>query len=394
MGRVRVVVVALVVGALGAAGCAPTSPDPPSARDPFESAPLPPARAGWEASATVIDARAAAPVRACVDDVPSRFRAIAAEVPPSRYLGAHNAVIPWPRYSDGIENNLGAGEHFQGIARVGNHLIVSGGVMNGPRTSQLVVIEMGGRDPAARFAPAASTGAALAEGDSVVAVVDLDPVLWHAGGIQIADEILVVALETGDPPTGELRFYDVADPTSPRELGPRIARDRKLYAAALARLEDGRLLAISWDDARLELVRSRSADIGDGFEDGSFTIHPDDVVGGFQGGPCGIGCGSYQAINLVPDCAGGLFLVATRNAQQLAPVLPGDEVASLYALTFAADGAPSLALVERRSFHCADRQCNFAAAAGVHVLNAENLLLYAAYHWLQEGGARLRFNEM
>jgi hypothetical protein len=45
---------------------------------------------------------------------------------------------------------------------------------------------------------------------------------------------------------------------------------------------------------------------------------------------------------------------------------------------------------DRRRFGCHDRQCNFAAAAGVYVLDG-HVALYAAYHWLQDD--RLLFDE-
>lgn len=324
----------------------------------------------------------------CARDVPALFGALASSVPPELYLGARNdGVIPWPRYTDSIANRMGVGEHFQGIARTGRHAIVSAGVMHGPPTSQLVVIEMEDRGAAVRLAPARA-------GDRVAAVIDVDPALWHAGGIQIAHDVLAVALFGDDPVSGELRFFDVADPTAPREIaGARVARARKLYAAGLARLDDGRWLALAWDDEHLELLRSRGADLAGGFDDDALFIEPGDVAGGFQGGGCGLGCGTYQSVNLLRDCNGELFAVGTRNEQKAAPAIPGPDIAGLYRLTLGSSAA-SLALVEHRTFTCADQQCNFAAAAGIHLIDEHQLVLYSAYHWLRNDGARLLFNEL
>jgi hypothetical protein len=232
---------------------------------------------------------------------------------------------------------------------------------------------------------------------SVVRTHDLEAVLWHAGGFQIADGVAAIALAGDDGNAGEVRFYDVAESLAGdgsgalRELGPRIVRDHKLYAAAMARDVDGRFVIVTWDDEQLEVHRSLTARLDDGLAEETAIIDPDDVDD-FQGGGCGLGCGTYQSINLVRGCGdGALFIVATRNTNKLAPSIDGDDLASLYALTLAGPTAATLALVDRRAFTCADRQCNFAAAAGVHVVDQDRLALYGAYHWLQDD--RVLFNE-
>jgi len=88
-----------------------------------------------------------------LSDVPARFEQIPPKVRSSpffgstkRYLGARNeGSIPPPDYTSTIENELGLGEHIQGIQRIGRHLILSGGIKTGIRRSQLILIEMGTR---------------------------------------------------------------------------------------------------------------------------------------------------------------------------------------------------------------------------------------------------------
>ncbi|MCH8992239.1 MAG: hypothetical protein IIA44_10885, partial [Acidobacteria bacterium] len=88
-----------------------------------------------------------------VRDVPSQFAAIPKKVrkhswfgSTKKYLGAlANDMIPDPDYTSKVTGSLGSGEHFQGIQRIGRHLIISGGIKTGDKRSQLIVIRMGTR---------------------------------------------------------------------------------------------------------------------------------------------------------------------------------------------------------------------------------------------------------
>jgi hypothetical protein len=253
---------------------------------------------------------------------------------------------------------------------------------------------MGARSVAGRWSLELGGLASANADDRIVAAIDLDGDLWHAGGIQVHDGVLAVPLTGGDPVAGEIRFYDVVDPTGPQELDARIARDRSLYATALTRFADGRFLVLLWDDDVIELVRSASADLADGFDAAPTIIATADVDGGFAGGGCGLPCGTYQAMNFVRDCDGRLFVIGTRNEQKAAPVMAGADLATLYELTGADGDAPAMSFVARREFACDDGRCSFAAAAGVYIVDDTHLALYSAYHWLQDDGARLAFDEL
>src|SRR5688572_552421 len=55
--------------------------------------------------------------RVCISDVPASFRALDADAP--REQSAVNIdVLPFPRYTDSLENSFGLREHFQGVQRL------------------------------------------------------------------------------------------------------------------------------------------------------------------------------------------------------------------------------------------------------------------------------------
>jgi hypothetical protein len=342
------------------------------------------------------------------DRIPDKVRSSSLFGSTSKYLGARNTLIPWPRYTSQSENNFGLEEHFQGIQRLGawdhttgRHFVLSGGIKNGtPQKSQLIVFEMGTQPATGPWAlpdygydyenpPAA---------DRTVAVVDIDTTYWHAGGIQALNNLVAVPLY-GDGTGSEVRYFDLQVPTAPVELsGIRLSRPHTTSnAAALTVLPNGYYMTLVWDDQNLEFHLSNSTDVLAGFQGGFQRVAPAEVVGGFAGGGCGSsGCGTYQSINFVNQCDGTVYLVAARNTQLASPTVTGTDYASLYRVTWPGGdyGAkPTVTWVKRRQFYCYNQQCNFGAAAGVYANDGDHLYLYGASHWLHNGNARYNYNE-
>ena len=85
----------------------------------------------------------------------------------------------------------------------------------------------------------------------VVARIELDDVLGHAGGLSMLGSILAVPLYGGSPRSAKVVFYDLAEPEAPRRLPVEIARPgRKATATALTRLPNGHYLVAvlaAWD---------------------------------------------------------------------------------------------------------------------------------------------------
>lgn len=344
-----------------------------------------------------------------VQDVPSQFAAIPKKVCSNRwfgsrkkYLGARaNDKIPDPDYTSKVSGSLGLGEHFQGIQRIGRHLIISGGIKTGTRRSQLIVIRMGTRLVRGPWAlpkyghnyrkPPAD--------DGIVRVVDVDETRWYAGGIQCMGDFVAVPIYSGDHDS-EIRYFEFSAGDSSLAAIPAITLNCSYTAAkavALTRLPDNHYMTMIWDDHSLAFHYSKSEVFLDGFEAAHVNVNKDDVVGGFQPGDHGLGGldGTYQSVNLVRQTGEGMYIVATRNSQKLSPSVTGVDYADLYRVAWpnGFTSPPLITLVKHRKFYCYNQQCNFGAGTGIYVDDEEHMYLYGVSHWLHGGGKRLNFNE-
>jgi len=344
----------------------------------------------------------------CIDNVPDKFRKIPKKVRKSpfwgstkKYLGARNdGTIPWPDYTTSGDNELGLGEHFQGIQRIGQYLILSGGIKTGIRRSQLIVIKMGTQSETGPWA-LPRYGFSYKKPppkDRIVKVVDIDRVKWHAGGIQAMGKIIAVPIYGGPPGSG-IRYFDFSVPENgPVEIeGIRLTKsDMNSKAVALTQLPNDHYMTMVWDDEYLDFHYSNSDDIQNGFQTTHTRVHKNEVQGGFQPGGAGIsGFGTYQSVNFVRDCDNTVYFVAARNQQKGSPTFPGDDYADLYKVLWpnGYEARPEISLVDHRQLYCYNQQCNFGAGAGIYVDDEQHFFLYGASHWLHGGNARYNFNE-
>lgn len=343
-----------------------------------------------------------------LNDVPARFEQIPQKVRESpffgstkKYLGARNdGIVQWPDYTSNIENELGLGEHIQGIQRIGRHLIVSGGIKTGIRRSQLILIEMGTRPTNGPWAlPEYGHYKDPPPADKIAKVVDIDFDKWHAGGIQAMGEVLAVPIYNGQPGS-EIRYFDLSDlGNGPIEIvNIRLRKDdMRAKAAALTRLPNDSLVTMLWDDEDLDFHFSLSADIRNGFQMNHTRVHKTEVEGGFQpgGGEIISGMGTYQNLNLVVDTDGNVYFVSTRNSQKASPTLPGRDLADLYRISWpnGHHAPPHIVFQTQKHMFCYNQQCNFGAGAGIYVDDQSHLFLYGAAHWLHGKNSRYNFNE-
>jgi hypothetical protein len=312
------------------------------------------------------------------------------------------------RYTANVENNLGFGNHFQGIQRLsrGRYLVISGADPNVapglPRASHLFIVRMASRY---RTGPWGSNLVARQQppaNDAIVKTVCIDNKLWHAGGISVCGDILAVPIESSSPEKSHVVFYNMRKPEQPTEFPLRVKRSKaKAGAAALTRLPSGFYLLAVWSDSdrkpkRIDFYRSKTRDFSDGFSPGPVTWYARDVEAA-TGQDANFS--NFQAINFVNQRNGRLFLVGLHNTSSEAPTRPGRDYADLYSVEFGEGlsqvppvlDVPVITKVGKRQFFCNDQQCNMDGAAGVYVDSDGALHIYAAWHWRSDN--LLRFNE-
>ncbi len=350
-----------------------------------------------------------------INDVPDKFKKIPSKVRKSphwgstkKYLGARNLLtksgnrtIPWPEYTSQANNAFGRGEHFQGIQRIGKHLIVSGGIKTGEQGSQLMVIRMGTRSENGPWALPKYQFKGFnykkpSTDDRIVKLVDVDCDRWHAGGIQAADNVIGMPIY-GKPKGSEIRYFDFSDPENPKEMDITLKKeDARAKAVALSRLPNKHYMTMAWDDNNFDFHYCDSEDIKNGFSDTKNRVTKEQVENEFAPGGGGkFGTGTYQSVNFILDTNGTMYFMATRNSEKASPTFAGKDFADLYRVDWenGYEKAPKIRRVDHRQFFCYDQQCNFGAGAGIYIDDADHMYLYGASHWLHDGNKRYNFNE-
>jgi hypothetical protein len=319
-----------------------------------------------------------------VDDVEAAFASISVQ---GRHLTASaNGRIPEPAYRVSFKNRFGLWNHFQGVQRLAgtDYLVVSG---SNPRSSQgqFFVIRQ----------DLSGTG-------EVVASIDVDPVMWHAGGLSMLGPILAVPIHGGSPRHAKVVFYDLGTPEHPQKLPVEIDRpSRKASAIALTRLKTGHYLAAvlaAFDGRplRVDFYLSRTQALEDAFapEPATWLVSEVQARPGQQRT-----FDHFQAINFVSQADGRLFLVGFHNTFSSASTLPGRDYADLYELVFPEASVeaepprlekPVIIKVANRMMRCTGGYCNMDAAAGLYVdPDTHAFSVYAAAGWLNAGTMKL-----
>ncbi len=332
--------------------------------------------------------------------------------PRGDYLAAAAAdgVFPRHRYTSTAQGENRGFIHFQGIQRLrnGRYAIVTGGDVLQP-AAHLFVIEMGTRYVRGPWGSNLLRSSDPDPADAVVNVVALGDAHWHGGGVSVFGDVAVLPLE-GKDLLSRTVFVDLSDPLAARPLpfvieGPSV----KGGAAALTRLPNDHFLCAVYRDEAMpkkkptgffDFFLSNSTDISDGFAADPFAqVYYGDVEGREDRLP------GYQTVQFLVEgdaadpATWSWFLAGTWNGSSMSPTFPGPDWADLHEITF--DPAmlgpnpppnpanPHLRLVRANRFFCSDCFGNFDAAAGFHVDEYGELILYSAYHWRYDGAILL-----
>ena len=297
----------------------------------------------------------------------------------------------------------GKDNHFQGIERIGRHLLVTGSFPYGKRRSDLLVFRLASRptDPGP-WGSNLSLVRVPPDEDLLVSYFRIDGDYWHPGGLDLVDHIAVIPLERFDN-TSVIAFLDVSNPEKPVRLtGHDVKRgSAKAGACAMTPLADGRLLLAVWSDSdkvtkprlHLDLYLSDGPEVDDGF----------DLVAQFFPGPGHRFARKHQCLDFVWQRNGveeSLFLIGFENTSEAQPnpLDPGRNAACLFEVDLdavpdeAAAGNPPklpqefLEFVAAQEFDTSGNWCNMDAGACAYVDSNQQLIVYSVFHFLAKIG--------
>ncbi|HRW52984.1 MAG TPA: hypothetical protein P5081_08855 [Phycisphaerae bacterium] len=247
----------------------------------------------------------------------------------------------------------------------------------------------------------------------------------HPGGMQILDNVLVVALQDPSASTAAdaaLAVIDVADPLRPQLLELKTVPDTATDdiegsgAAAITRLDDGTYLITSMlkiagkDEKTLIAWRTPTDNLRDLANPGVDLVEFDrwraselteygDEESDWEGGPTALGLNwPFQALAFVRELPVGgdpsrLYLLAFRNST--GSPSDGDDWIHLYEV-FLNGGALKLDFVEKRRFYrdtTQDQMGDFSAAASAYVSPSGQLIVYSAEYTNGGPSGTVRFGE-
>ncbi|MEA3223938.1 MAG: hypothetical protein U9P49_12350, partial [Thermodesulfobacteriota bacterium] len=348
---------------------------------------------------------------ACVGDVEAEFAGITTQG--EKLAVWDNGLIPWPRYTQAVLNGIGIDNHFQGIQRLrkGPYVVISGSNII-DRVGSIFIARLGSRPSFGPFGSNLDDSSLPPIEDKLVKMIELESdsgLLWHAGGMSVVGDILVVPDEEyREAIVSKVYFFDISDPEAPVMYDYYIDRTveplkDKAGAVAMTKLPDGKFILATWDTRLLHFYLSNTSDITDGFDcENVVTWDKNDVqaIGGLEPSFAG------QTINFISQCNGELYLVALDgNNGDLGPYLPWLDIenwAELFHVEFPEGDytkVPVITKVASRQMFCDEgpiapswripSYCDFVAAAGIYIDPEGGLSIYSAPHHRNAGMIKL-----
>ena len=322
-----------------------------------------------------------------------------------------------PRYGDHIavhENHLietdaytGLHNHFQGIQRLrqGQYFVFSGGNIKDSHAHLFLVKlsfylhEWKDNYRVPYRIQRGAVGSNILIKEKIPGVDQLEDIIcletgryWHAGGIAMSGDILAVPLENRDEEKSMIAFYNFKNVKKIQRLNNMIVRpDAKCGAVALAQLKSGKLICVSWSDDdsaqdRFEIYISRT-------KKNPFLFNPPITINYSKAKNKPSGKSKFQAIQLVQQTDGKLYIIATQNTNMLAPKLKGTNELLLFELNLKKTSkrrkqSASIKFILKRRFASGGSYYNFAAACGIYVNRDKKISLYSGHHWRNEKSIR------
>lgn len=285
-------------------------------------------------------------------------------------------------------------KHIQGVARLPyrNVLVLSGNAGGG---SYLYAVRMGtqpDRGEWTRNVACSGKRCQVPGDDEMISVTHLSAKYHHPGGIQAFGDIVAVGVDYKHGKPSFVRFFDYKDPARPRELiHARIFRKNlKADAVAITRVPSG------WHKGKLLVVvhSNRAEQLDFYLSNGSDLRDPSlrfELHASWRAKARHMKLPHYQAIHLVAQCDGALYLFGTIKTKPFFG-LPwgGKDWLHAYQVeldAFDADrdpvtGNPNPFLIRTDEKHFKLKTSYFSAGAGVFVDPWDGALrVYATDYW-------------
>jgi len=306
------------------------------------------------------------------------------------------------RYSI-YHKNGGKDNHFQGVQRLGNYLLVSGSYPYRGKRSDLLVIQLGSRaaDPGPWGSNMMRSKDPLSQ-DTLVNYFAIDKDYWHPGGFSLLDSVAAIPLENSQHQS-RIVFLDLQDPKKPSLLTPHIDRpEYKAGACAITPLADDKLLLAVWSDSDKPPARGKKAPLHLDIYLSSRAAELDSLrlVAQFYPPEGHDFHRKFQCLDFVWQSAGDTeqaYLIAFENTAEAQPnpIDPGVNKSYLFEVDVAAvpTGTPRgqtpklpasfLKYVDDAEFDTSGNWCNMDAGACAYVDSNQQLIVYSVYHFLE-----------
>jgi len=304
----------------------------------------------------------------------------------------HNMDIPEFEY-------VNVNNHFQGIQRVkDSDYIILSGASKRSRHAHLFITKIESQKHSNReFIGTNILLKQIPNGDELKEIICISKDdYWHAGGISMCGDILVIPLEgeikvNGDKTdVSRIIFYNIKNPLSPIQYPKAINRRKQKAGAATIINWKNRFLCAVWTDSddgkrRFDFYLSKTNNLVNGFKK-SKTVSLDKILGRTGRQP------RFQTIEFLQQANGELFIIGYLNTRKAAPVINGRNKCYLYkcVLSMAKDNLNiSLSQVYVREFDDGGKQYNMGGATGSYVGKGSRFLLYSAHHWKTKRSIKL-----
>ncbi|HYH80097.1 MAG TPA: hypothetical protein VEX86_09870 [Longimicrobium sp.] len=338
--------------------------------------------------------------RSTLPDVVTQFRSLNERGERIAVMDGYPKDFADKRYSV-FHKKGGKDNHFQGVQRLGNHLLVTGSFPYKTQRADLLVSRLSSRAP-----DPGPWGSNLVRDrdpatiDRLTSYFRIDGDYWHPGGLSLLGSVAVVPIENGAAGDSKIVFLDLADPAAPVRL-PAQEIDRPAFkagACAITPLKDGRLILAVWSDSDVAPAGITAAfhlDLylgGAGMTDWSFIAqYFPPVDHRFHR--------KFQGLDFLweeaPNGSESLYLVGFENTEETQPnpLSAGENRAYLFKvahemLPLAPVPQPAqlagsfMAFVDSKRFETSGNWCNMDAGSCAYVDSSQQLVVYSVYHFL------------